>query len=89
MGCDAVMSVSAISSQMASSGMGCLVPAVSGGFGGGGGWDRTRVGLWPRGSGGGGLRWLRPKEGSMRCGWGKESVKSKTVQVSGGKLIEC
>ena len=37
MGCDAVMSVSAISSQMASSGMGCLVPAVSGGFGGGGG----------------------------------------------------
>ena len=36
MGCDAVMSVSAISSQMASSGMGCLVPAVSGGFGGGG-----------------------------------------------------
>lgn len=69
MGCDAVMSVSAISSQMASSGMGCLAPAVSGGFGrGGGGWDRTRVGLRPRGGGGGGLRWLRLKEGSMRCG---------------------
>ena len=37
MGCDAVMSVTAISSQMASSGMGCLALTVSGGFGRGGG----------------------------------------------------
>lgn len=32
-GCDAVMSVSATSSQMASSGMGCPAHAVSGGLG--------------------------------------------------------
>ena len=64
MGYDAVMSVSAISSQMASSEMGCLAPAVSGGLGrgwGGRGWNRRRGGLLLRGSDGGGFWLLRPQ----------------------------